>query len=146
MNKSLCISAAIAMALSGAAFAKGGAHSRSSASAAMPTESAQFTQKDCEMLSVASARDACMQSAARSNGGVDAAAVGSTTGSSMRPGPGSQAGATSIEADKRSNAGIDPSAVGGTSSRGAMGEGRKNLKADAPVKNSSPDSYNAGHR
>lgn len=145
MNKALCISAAVAMALSAAAYAKGGAQSKSSASSAT-TESAQFTEKDCQMLSVPSARAACMQSAVRSNGGIDAAAVARTTGgTTMGQGTGATGGA-SANANARSNAGIDPSAVGGTSSSGAMTEGRMKLKSEAGVTNSSPDTYNVEHR
>lgn len=78
MSKALCISAAIAMALSGTAIA-GGTKVKSSAATGM-SQSAQFSQKDCEMLSVKSARQACMQSAVRSEGGIDASAVGGTSG------------------------------------------------------------------
>jgi hypothetical protein len=145
MSKALCISAAIATALSGAAFAQSGGHSKSSASAAT-TDSAQFTQNDCKTLSVQSARAACMESAVRSNGGIDAAAVGRTTGgTAMGQGTGAT-GAASTNANARSNAGIDPSAVGGTSNRGATAEGRMKLKSEAGVTNSSPDTYNVEHR
>ena len=82
MNKALLISAAISLALSGAAFAKGGAHSKSSASTGTSAEqTAQFTENDCQMLTVESARSACLQSA-RSSGGSDASAVGTTSGQS----------------------------------------------------------------
>lgn len=144
MNKTLCISAAIAMAFSGAALAKG-THSKSSAAAAT-SQSAQFTAKDCGMLSVQSARDACMRSAARSNGGVDASIVGSTASGSLSHGLAQPGGAIAPDLGARSEAGMDASAVGGTSGAGAMAEGRLQLKSDAALDNSSPGTYSAEHR
>jgi uncharacterized protein YdeI (BOF family) len=73
MNKTLLIAAAVSLALSGTAFA-GGSHAKRSA--APKTSASEITQKDCQMLTVESARAACMQSAVRGNGGIDSAAVG----------------------------------------------------------------------
>ena len=73
MNKALLISAAVALALSGSAFAKGNSHSKSSARTAESAESMHFTEADCNTLSVASARNDCMRSIhARSGPGHDA--------------------------------------------------------------------------
>ena len=59
MNKTLCITATMALAFSGAAFAKGNhSHSRSSAGA---STSQQFSATDCDQLSVQSARASCMK-------------------------------------------------------------------------------------
>ena len=93
MNKALLISAAVSLALSGAAFA--GGWSKASASTAISAEQT-FTDSDCQMLTVDSARSACMQSAQRSGGGSDAG-VGMTSGRSAM---GETEGGT-IDAKKR---------------------------------------------
>jgi hypothetical protein len=62
MNKALYVSAALALALSGTAFAGGAKHSKSSAGADT-SASAQISAADCEQLSVASAKAACLRSA-----------------------------------------------------------------------------------
>jgi hypothetical protein len=77
MNKVLCISAAVALALSSAAFA--GGKSKHGASAQTTTSSdAQISMSDCSMLRVKSARNECMRHA-RANGGMHSgAAIGAT--------------------------------------------------------------------
>ena len=73
MNRAFVISAAIALALSGSAFAKGGSHSKSSAQSAQSAETMHFTEADCNTLTVASARNDCMRSIhARGDGRHDA--------------------------------------------------------------------------
>jgi hypothetical protein len=62
VNKALIVSAAIALALSASAFAKGNSHSKSSARSAESAETMHFTEADCNTLSVASARNDCMRS------------------------------------------------------------------------------------
>jgi hypothetical protein len=102
MNKPMLIAAAISLALSGTAFAGGGKDAKRSAQG--QTASA-ITMKDCQMLTVASARKACEQSAERGNGGIDSAAVGM---SSDVTGSGLTAGSGLSETPSRSNDTSDP--------------------------------------
>jgi hypothetical protein len=62
MNKALLVSAAVALALSASAFAKGGSHSGSSGRSADSGQAMNYTQADCHMLTVESARADCMRS------------------------------------------------------------------------------------
>jgi hypothetical protein len=75
MNKALLISAAVALAVSGSVFAKGSSH-RSSANSDMSASTQQFTEADCNTLTVDSARAACMRSIGGSSMG-----MGATSGS-----------------------------------------------------------------
>ncbi|MDB5867227.1 MAG: hypothetical protein JWO70_5033 [Betaproteobacteria bacterium] len=111
MNRTLVVAAAVALAVSGAAFAKG---SHSKRAAATGTTASEITQKDCQMLSVESARAACMRAAVRGNGGIDSAAVGMSSDASAggQVGSGSKAasrsGGASPETPSRSNETSDP--------------------------------------
>ena len=60
MKPTLLITGAVALALSSAAFAGGSAARQSSA---RPPSSPVFTAKDCEMLTIKSARSSCLRSA-----------------------------------------------------------------------------------
>jgi hypothetical protein len=87
----MVISAAVALALSGAVYAKGGSHgARTGASAdAYIDKSATISAADCHGLSVESAKAACLRSAqSDSSAGAN---VGATTGS----GSGASAGGSS---------------------------------------------------
>jgi hypothetical protein len=107
MNKTVLI-AAVSLALSSAAFA-GGTHSKRSSAAPRDTASA-VTMKDCQMLSVASARKTCEQSAERGNGGIDAAAVGMSSDASAS---GQMSGGTRLgEEPTKSNNTSDPATYG----------------------------------
>ena len=116
MSKSLCISAAIAMALSAAA-----AHS---------------AQSECQRLKVGPARTACMQSNIRPDG-LDAEMVGRSIGHGVsRPGPATTAGTPDIAPP--TTAGIDAAAVGGTSGAAAQAEGHMNLRSSPEITHGSP--------
>jgi hypothetical protein len=137
MSKALYISAAIAMAFSSAALAKGGAQPKTGSAAI--SESTQFSAKDCETLSAGSARSACMRSATRSSSG-DAAAAGRAIGSGgYWHGAARASGVLPPDKPARPDTGIEPSAAGGTGGSGAQAEGRLNLKSDIEVIHSGPD-------
>jgi hypothetical protein len=90
MNKALCISAAMALALSSAAFADHTKNHKSSARSDSGASAQQFTESDCQMLSVESARSACMRSthaSARTSGDMATGAT-SDSGSGMTQGGG----------------------------------------------------------
>ena len=87
MNKALAISAAAALAFSGAAFAKGGSQKQSEN--AYISSDAQISAADCDTLSVASAKAACMRSVSAQ--GSAGASVGATTGSGSGMGVGGSA-------------------------------------------------------
>jgi hypothetical protein len=86
MNKALCISAAMALALSSAAFADHTKSHKNSARSDSGASAQQFTESDCQMLSVESARSACMRSAGMS--GDMATGATSDSGSGMTQGGG----------------------------------------------------------
>lgn len=104
MTKTLCISAAIAMALSGAAFAGGGKHhSKFGASASQYIDqNAQISASDCEMLNVQSARSACLRQA-QSSGSSDTA-----VGATASPGELGVKGGTSIQTDTQAGSNNQP--------------------------------------
>ena len=77
MNKALCISAAVAFALSSTAFAGGNKHSKSSARADT-SASAQIAASDCDQLSVASAKAACLRHAQANAGAQSSTAIGAS--------------------------------------------------------------------
>ena len=85
MNKALCVAAAVALALSSTAFAKGGSKHRAQAQA---TTDAQISMSDCNTLSVESARNDCMRwvqahggaSAGTTSAQTSVGATGSTSG------------------------------------------------------------------
>lgn len=89
MNKALLFAAATALAFSGSVFAKGGARTGASADAYVD-RNVQISANDCQMLSVESARNACMQQA-QSGSGTDAN-VGGTSGSGMQGNVGASSG------------------------------------------------------
>jgi hypothetical protein len=84
MSKAVCMGVAISLALSGAAFAKGTSHSKSSARSAEAATSTQITAADCQTLTVESARAACLRSAQGHTG----AAIGATSGAGTGMGQG----------------------------------------------------------
>ena len=83
MNKALLIAGALA--LSASAFAGGGAKHGASADAYID-KNAQIAAKDCQMLSVESARKECMRQAQGGSG--MQGNVGATSGSGMGQGSG----------------------------------------------------------
>jgi hypothetical protein len=87
MNKALLIAAATALAVSGSVFAKGGSRAGSSADAYID-KNAQIAAKDCQMLSVESARNECMRQAQGGSG--MSGNVGATSGSGMGQGAGGE--------------------------------------------------------
>ena len=84
MNKALCVAAAVALALSSTAFAKGSSKHRAQA---QPATDAQISMSDCNTLSVESARNDCTRWV-QAHGGASAdtsaqtsvGATGSTSG------------------------------------------------------------------
>jgi hypothetical protein len=67
MNKGLLLAAAAALAFSGSVFATGGGRTGASADAYID-KNAQISAKDCQMLSVDSARNECMRQAQGGSG------------------------------------------------------------------------------
>ncbi|HYC46382.1 MAG TPA: hypothetical protein VED01_12985 [Burkholderiales bacterium] len=81
MNKALCITAAVALALSSSAFARGGGAKHGAKAQSSTAAEAQISLSDCSALSVESARNECMRHA-RANGSISSdSAVGATAGS-----------------------------------------------------------------
>ena len=113
MSKAMVVSAAVALALSGAAFAKGGSHSpRTGASAdAYIDKSVTISASDCAQLSVESARAACMRSAQADTG----TSIGATSGSAS----GSAQGGSSLSMDRNMPSGSNESKPEESSSKGA---------------------------
>lgn len=115
MNKLLRIAAALALAA--AAFAPA-AQARSPFSKAP-----QFSAKDCDMLSVGSARAACMRSAAGSEPGADTAAAARATGSgNYWHTPSRSSGVLPPDVSSAPNSGADAGAIGGTAGAGAQSQ------------------------
>ena len=79
MNKALLVAAATALAFSGSVFAKGSARTGANADAYID-KNAQISAKDCQMLSVDSARNACMRSAQGDSGMHENAGATSASG------------------------------------------------------------------
>ena len=79
MNKALCVAAAVALALSGTAFAKGSSKHRAQSQAATD---AQISMSDCNTLSVESARNDCMRWAQAQGGASAGTSVGATSSAS----------------------------------------------------------------
>jgi hypothetical protein len=89
MNKALCISAAMALAFSGAAFADHTQKHKSSSRSDSGASAQQFTESDCQSLSVESARSSCMRSIHAGRSGSDmATGATSDSGSGMAQGGG----------------------------------------------------------
>jgi hypothetical protein len=88
MNKALLVSAAAALALSGTAFAHGTAKHSSSRSDNDISASASYTASDCNMLTVESARSACLNSIHANSGMSSDMGTGSTAGSGEGMGTG----------------------------------------------------------
>jgi len=79
MSKTVCIAAAVALALSGTAFAKGGSKHRAQSQAATD---AQISMSDCGTLSVESARNDCMRYVQAHGGASADTNVGATSSAS----------------------------------------------------------------
>ena len=77
MNKALLLSAAVALALSGSAFGKSTHHRSSTSTSSASTQ--QFTEADCNMLTVESAHNACMRSIHADSGHSGHMATGGTS-------------------------------------------------------------------
>jgi hypothetical protein len=86
MNKALLLAAAAAVAFSGAAFAKGGGARTGANADAYIDKNAQISANDCQMLTVDSARNACMRSAQGGSGMHDS--MGGTSSSGTGQGSG----------------------------------------------------------
>jgi hypothetical protein len=81
MKKPLWTAALVSVALSGAVFAQSSSESMSSGGAALSGHTAmQITESDCQMLTVSSARNACMRSS-RAQMGTGATGDRTATGS-----------------------------------------------------------------
>lgn len=111
MSKSLCISAAIAMALAAAT-----SHS---------------AQSECLRLKAGPARSACMQSVIRKDD-VDAETVGRAIGHGTMQQHGDTSAAASPEAPAPMTAGTEAPAVGATSGAGAQAAGAAIKGAEQP--------------
>jgi hypothetical protein len=79
MNKVLLVAAATALAISGSVFAKGNGVRTGASANEYIDKNAQITANDCQQLSVAPARNACMRSA--QNGSGTSENTGGTSGS-----------------------------------------------------------------
>jgi len=79
MNKALLVAAATALAISGSVFAKGNGVRTGASANEYIAKNAQITANDCQQLTVASARNACMRSA--QNGSGMSENTGGTSGS-----------------------------------------------------------------
>ena len=80
MNKALLMSAAVALALSGSVYARSTAKD-STSSARDTTASANYSVSDCNMLTVESARSACLRSIHADSGMSSEMGTGGTSGS-----------------------------------------------------------------